>query len=569
MSDRRPPVDDRRLLGDLLVEAGIATRLAVASGLEEQRLRGGRLGYNLLKMGLATPASLHLFLEENFEALQPGLAGDLLARPAVDWIPGRLAHYYGMVPVGVEDGVLALGLSSADVPALIPAVEELTGLRVDPLICPPSLIGDVLRRFYPAEVETGVFYLPGADHQLVLSDRLRGILPILPEVLRADAPASERLRSIAAEAVRRGARCIRIEPQPRAVRVIFSGRRVDDEELLQARGIYPGLARLIEGLSGIAARGRVVPKEGRFTLLIDGRRIAASVSALPGLEGDTYTIDMREERILAPSPREIEADLPDLARLVDRLAEDGRGLLVVAASDPFDAAAGISGILQLLGERCPRRAGIGGAGAIAGLEAFPLAQDGEEIAFAAVLERALAGAPDLVVLPGLLRPGCAAAAVEQAGQRITLATFTPAIDAGAAAECIARAGLGRLLRPVLSGILGARLMEELCSACRRPVDLLEMMASAPLHRRPLPGSYGAAQGCASCRGSGVLRLQPVFEFLLASAQDGLFMPHISAATLRQDRARKGERTLFLAGLGKAAAGLVDVREPLRLLLHER
>ena len=569
MSDRRPPVDDRRLLGDLLVEAGVATRHAVGSGLEEQRLRGGRLGYNLLKMGLAAPASLHLFLEENFEALQPGLASDLLTRPAVDWIPGRLAHYYGMVPVGVEDGVLALGLSSADVPALIPAVEELTGLRVDPLICPPSLIGEVLRRFYPSEVETGVFYLPGAGHRFVLSDRARGILPVLPETLNAGAPSSERLRSIAAEAVRRGARSIRIEPQPRALRVVLSGRRVDDEELPQARGVYPGLARLIEGLSGIALRGRVVPKEGRFTLLIEGRRIAASVSALPGLEGDTYTIDLRDERIATPSSQEIEADLPELARLVDRLAGDGRGLLVVAASDPFDAAAGIRGILHLLGERCPRRAGLGETAAIAGVEAIPLARDGEEIAFAMVLERALAGSPDLVVLPGLIRPGCAAAAVEQAGQRITLATMVPAIDAGAAAGSIARAGLNRLLRPVLSGIVAARLMEELCQACRRPVDLLDWMAPAPPYRRPPPGSYGAARGCASCRGSGTLRLQPVFEFLPASSEDGPAMPHESPAALRRDWVRKGEQTLFLAGLRKAAAGLVDVREPLRLLLHER
>jgi type IV pilus assembly protein PilB len=566
MSDRRPPAGDRRLLGDLLVEAGIATRHAVASGLEEQRLRGGRLGYNLLKLGLATPTALHLFLKENFEALQPGLAETLQTQPAVDLIPGRLAYYYGMVPVRVEDGVLELGLSSADLPALVQAVEELTGLRVDPLICPPSLIGDVLRRFYPSEVETGVVYLPGADHQLVLSDRRRGILPVLPEVLRADAPASGRLRSIAAEAIRRGARRIRIEPQRQAVRVTFSGRRVDDEELLQPCGIYPGLARLIEGLSGIAARGRVVPKEGRFVVLIDGRRVAVSVSALPGLEGDTYTLDLRDERIAAPSSQEIEADLPDLARLVDRLAEERRGLFVVAAPDTSDAAAGVACILALLGERCPRRAGLGDTGAIAGLEAFSLAQDGEEIPFEAALDRALAGSPDLLLLPDLFRSGCAPAAIEQARQRIAIAMLTPAVDASAAAESITRSGLGRLLRPVLSGILGVRLMEELCASCRRPVDLLDLMAPAPL---PLPGSYGAAQGCASCRGSGVLRLQPVFELLQASAEDDLFLPHLSAGVLRQDRARQGQRTLFLAGLGKAAAGLVDVREPLRLLLHER
>src|SRR3989442_14161055 len=98
MSGRRPPGEDRRLLGDLLVEAGIATRQAVGNGLEEQRLRGGRLGYKLLKLGLATPAGMHLLLEENFERLAPRLADTLRTSPPVELLPARLAPFYGMVP---------------------------------------------------------------------------------------------------------------------------------------------------------------------------------------------------------------------------------------------------------------------------------------------------------------------------------------------------------------------------------------------------------------------------------------------------------------------------------------
>src|SRR5881409_1370913 len=148
---------------------------------------------------------MHLFLKENFETLAPELADTLRTSPAVDLIPARLAHFYGMVPVSVQDGVLALGLMSADMPALIPSVEELTGLRVDPFICPPSLVTDVLARFYPSEVETGVLYRPGTDHAFVVSDRRRRVLPTLPEVLRDDAPATDRLRALGAEAIRRGA----------------------------------------------------------------------------------------------------------------------------------------------------------------------------------------------------------------------------------------------------------------------------------------------------------------------------------------------------------------------------
>jgi len=570
MSDRRAPLEDRRLLGDLLVEAGIATRQAVGSGLEEQRLRGGRLGYNLLKLGLATPAAMHLFLKDNFETLAPDLADTLRTSPAVDLIPARLAHYYGMVPVSVQDGVLTLGVMTADVPALIPSVEELTGLRVDPFICPPSLVTDVLARFYASEVETGVLFCPGTDHALVLSDRRRRVLPALPEALRDDAPAPDRLRALGAEAIRRGARRIRIEPQRAAMRVTLSGRRLDDQELRQPRGAYAGLARLLEGLSGIVTRGRVVPREGRFLMLADGRRIAVSVSALPGLEGDSLTLDLREERVAPTSRKEIEAALPELARAVDRLAGEAGGLLVVAGSDEVATNAGVDCVLTLLEERCPRRVGLAGTGATTrSVETISMTQDEEEIPFEAVLDRALAASPDLIVLPDLVRPGRAAAARDEARKRIVVATLGPVIDACAAVEALGRAGLGPLLRQPLAGVLGVRLMERLCASCRRPVDPFEFLLPAPRHRRPPGGAYGISQGCASCRTSGLLLWEPVFEFLPALPNEDLFLPEAPARVRREDRARRGLETLFLAGLAKAAAGIVDAREPLRLLLHER
>ena len=566
MSGRRAPEEDRRLLGDLLVEAGIASRRAVGTGLEEQRLRGGRLGYNLLKLGLAAPSAMHLFLNENFESLSPELAATLRTSPAIDFIPARLAHFYRMVPVSAGDGVLELGLTTADTPALIPAVEELTGLRVEPLICPPSLVIDVLSRFYPCEVETGVIYRPGADNAFVLSDRRRRILPAAPEALRADAPAADRVRALAAEGIRRGARRIRIEPGRDAMRITFSGRRLDDQDLLQPRGAYPGVARLLEGISGIAACRRVLPREGRFLLLTDQRRLVVSLAALPGLEGDSLTLDLREERIASASRAQIEADAPDLPRSVDRLAEARRGLLIVAGSDEAEAAAGVGMVLHLLGERLPRRAGV--AGPVRPIDGAPPSRDEEEIPFEALLDRATADAPDLLVLPHLDRAGRGAAARDQAARRVVLSTLVPAHDASAAEERLLRAGIGPLVQDALVGILALRLMEPLCGSCRRPADPFEMLPAAAGHRRPPSGSYGVSEGCSSCRGSGLILWQPVFEFHPHRAEEDRFLAGLPARDRRAERAARGLGTLFLSGLAKAASGLVDVREPLRLLIHE-
>ncbi|MFQ5878479.1 MAG: hypothetical protein ACE5JH_12490, partial [Acidobacteriota bacterium] len=206
MGTRGGGTRDRRLLGDLLIERGLVTRAGLGTGLEEQRQRGGRLGYTLLRLGAVTPAAFYLFLRDYQRGLSPDLGGVVPSAPAIDRVPARLAYHYGMFPIRADDGVLDLAIATADDASLVPALEELTGLRVEPLICPPSTIADALARWYPEEVEPGVLYRAAGDNRLVVSDRRRGLRPFLPESLRDDAPSSAWLRALAAEAIRRGAR---------------------------------------------------------------------------------------------------------------------------------------------------------------------------------------------------------------------------------------------------------------------------------------------------------------------------------------------------------------------------
>ncbi len=566
--ERRGGQGDRRLLGDLLIEAGVLGRSALAEGLAEQQLCGGRLGYNLLRTGRVTPASLCLFLQDHFQEVSPDLDRAMREAPAIDLVPGPLAHHYGMLPARADDGVLSVALATADQPALLPALHELTGLRIDPVICPPGRIAAALARAYPAEIEPGVFRPPAGDALLVLSDRRRGIRPLLPETVRPDAPASVWLRAIATEAIRRGARRVRIEPEAAGMKVVFQQLHGDEAGIEAPSSAYPGLATLLLGLSGIASRGRIVPREGRIGVAVDGRRLAASVLALPGLRGDCFLLDLRELRVAPPEADDLAADMPDGAEALAALAARRRGLLLLAGPGPGEAAAGLEGVFRLLGDRLPARVALGEPLRDPSLRHVAVPADEEEVPVEALLRQASAGAPDLVVLAGPDRRGGLAAALALARERAVIA-FHAAGDACAAAEEIVRAGLPPADLQAVVGVVGVRLMERLCRACARAYDPLEVLSPWPRHRRPEPGSYHAAQGCAECRGSGALRLEPVFEFLPAGAFASPRRPGVSAGGMRRERAAGGRPMLFQNGLRRAAAGRIDVREPLRLLLHEQ
>lgn len=559
---------DRRLLGELLLEAGLVSRQGLLAGLAEQRQRGGRLGFNLMQLGRVTPAEFHLYLQEHFEALEPGLDATLRASPPVDLIPARVAHHYGMLPLEVESGVLTLALAATDTPRLIPAVEELTGLRVDPVIWPPALIAAALARFYPSEVEDGVFQRSAGDNLFVLSDRRRGIRPLLPETLREDAPATDWLRSILSEAVRRAARRVVLECAPGPQRVTLRRDLEPGQTLTVPPGAFAGVASLIETLARLGSRGRVVPRQGRFAADIEDRRIRVAALALPGVAGESYELHLRDERVVQPERGEVATEVPALAARLDRLAEDRRGLLLIAGAERSEVDAGLQAVAALLAGRL-RGVVLGPQTTPAGWEPS-LAADREETPLAARLERALETLPDLLVLPDILSIDGAQAARAQAAERVVVAPIEVA-DAFAAAERLARGGqfADEIAASLVAGILGVRLMEPLCLSCRRPCDVDDLLMRGPRIKHYPAGEYAASSGCRACLGAMGPALLPVYEFLAAEPGERLFRPGTVAAALRAGRLRQGMKTLFVAGLEKAAAGLLDVREPLRLLLHEQ
>jgi hypothetical protein len=566
--ERRGGQVDRRLLGDLLIEAGVIGRSALGEALAEQQLRGGHLGYALLRGRRVTPSALHLFLQDHLAEVSPDLERTMRESPAADLVPGSLAHHYGLLPVRAEGGVLQVALATADDPALLAALHELTGLRIDPVICPPGTIAAALDRVYPREIEPGVLRPPVGDATLVVSDRRRGLRPALPETLRPDAPSSAWLRALVAEAIRRGARRVRIEPEVSETKVVFQQGHGGEEGLAVPPATYTGLASLLLGLSGIAARGRVVPREGRLAIAFDGRRVALSVLALPGLRGDGFLLDFREPRVAPAETDDLAADMPDLAEDVAGLAARRRGLLLLAGPGRAEAAAGLEALLARLGDRLPARVALGAQPGDPSLRHVPVPADEETVPLEALLRLANAGSPDLVVLAGGDERESLAAALALARERAVIAV-RPAGDACAAAEEMMRTGTPPADRQAIVGVVGVRLLERLCRACARPYDPLEVLSPWPRHRRPEPGSYHAAQGCDQCRGSGALNLEPVFEYLPGSWFAPARRPPPTAGGLRRERTTAGHPMLFQNGLRRAAAGRLDVREPLRLLLHEQ
>jgi hypothetical protein len=533
-----------RLFGDLLLEAGVVGGEGLAEALEAQRLAGGRLGWHLMRLGRVVPAHLHLFLESHLEAMRPDLVSDLAHGSAASILPARLAWHYGMVPVRDDGCRLEIGLSSADAPGLVPAVEALTRRRVEPIICPPAMLADALARHYPEEIEPGVRFPDAGDAVFVLRSAASGIAPRPIETLDVRAGGGAWLRALCAEALARRATRLRLEPRDEFAALTFETAGGAEEPLDFPAGALGGVVGLVESLARLAVHGRVLPREGRFALQDEDHRLAITALTLPGLRGRTTTLSFRQERVIAPAPAEHAAALPDLRDAVDRLGASGRGLLFVAATSPQEWDSGVQAILACLGGRLARRRVHGGWN-----EAWPGAAPGDAD-----------GPADLAVIASPFRPRAAASLARLAASRVVIATLQ-ASSARRAVEALRRGALGQAPLPAPAGILVARHAAALCGACRLPFDAGGLLDRLPEASAVRGGTFATSPGCSACRGSGWLDVVRILEFLPLRGEE-LFRPG------RRFEALRPRPTLLDAVLAEAADGRVDVREVLRLLVHE-
>jgi len=553
----------------MLLEAGLVRRKGLEVALKEQRARGGRLCYHLMRMGKVTPASLYLFLQEHFGVITPDLLEMLRTSPAVDMLPARLAHFYQMVPLRRKGDSLLLALANTDNPNLIPAVEELTGLKVDPVICPPSFIQEALERFFETHDEAVLVRNVVGDNVLILSDRRQSILPATPDSLVDNSPPLDWLRAIIAEAIKRHCPEILLEPLHGEARVNYRPREGEESTRALAPSVRAAVTLALEDLAKMAARGRTVPREGRFRLRQDDRWLAILVTSLPDLQGDAYHLRLVEERIRKENLGEMLEDYPEARSTLENALARKKGLLLLAAPEGHYRERILSTLVSslqweggrsilLTGPEGPRLPGIDSRElAITGAPPLP------KMVAAAVRDR-----PDLLTVLCVRTREEVAALFEAANDCLVVAGVRQS-DAFEALEWLCHLGfLSEIQTGRLCGILGARMVERICEHCRKRCDVLEDFPNLGSTFNG-GGVYFTNTGCRACREAGILDLEPAFEFLPgAFALSDLPGTFAGSEGIRRARARAGVKTLFSSLMARAAAGEVDVREPLRLLFHE-
>ncbi|HJZ13041.1 MAG TPA: ATPase, T2SS/T4P/T4SS family, partial [Acidobacteriota bacterium] len=539
----------KKLLGSILVDAGLITSQQLDRALQQQKEHGGKLGYTLVRLGLISASSLGSFLQEHFGI---GVASSELPerQKAAGAFPRHLALYYKIAPIKLENDTLTVAISHIEHPNLLETLSEVSGYRVDPIIYPDTEVKALIEECYKLPSITGVEVYTFGENVFTIVDAKKQIKALAVAQLKSERDVGEWLRSIIAEAIKEKSREILIQPDAEKASVLFKKDTFFLSELEVVQNLLDDLTFFLFRLSKMDPMQQHNAQNGRFLVKIHDRKVLMMVSTFPTIYGMRFLLEMFDERLLKHSYDDLTS--PELREALQSFFQPGgRGMCVITGPERSGRTSFFYSFLTHAKERFRQIV------TLEHLVRYPLAaisqSQVEERELESALENVLKQKPDLVAVNSI-RTVRAAELAFLIASRVPLIAVMPSYDCYMAIEWLCRHHLRSAIKAgLVHTIVSPRLMPRPCPNCSTIAEVtLEQKTKL---RIPEDAKMRMNQGCDFCRDSEEEFSQHVFEFLRMDADALSWMADSpSASAIRRKARAAGRKTLLDIVIPQAAQG---------------
>ncbi len=177
-------------IGDILVEMKACTTQELQAGLQTQSIFGGRLGTNLLELGIVDGRQLALALSRahGLPCLDDGAEPEEEALAA---LTPELVERFGVIPIHLDDRRLRVAIIDPRNLSFLDDLAFATGKRIEPVVAPEARLWTLMRRHYGIEknlrglaMDDDLETAPGREAALGRADDERTRAISHPEALR-------------------------------------------------------------------------------------------------------------------------------------------------------------------------------------------------------------------------------------------------------------------------------------------------------------------------------------------------------------------------------------------------
>ncbi|HHW13837.1 MAG TPA: type II secretion system ATPase GspE [Firmicutes bacterium] len=477
-------------------------------------------------------------------------------------VPAEIALRYRILPLAWQDGALVVGMADPFNLMLLDELTVLLGCRVKGTAIPPAQLDGLVDRYYGAGAQTVAGVLAGLGGDEEQEEPAEG-----GEELAHQAPVVKLVNSIIAEALRRQASDVHLEPFEGQVRLRYRIDGVLHEETPPPRRLWSGVVSRIKVMAGLNIAERRLPQDGRFRLRLAGREVDVRVSTVPTVHGESVVLRLLDRASLLLTLSELGFS-PEVQEAFQRLIALPHGLLLVTGPTGSGKTTTLYAALSAI--NTPEKKIITIEDPVEyQLPGVNQLQVKEKIGFtfARGLRHILRQDPDIVLVGEIRDPETARMAVQAAlTGHLVFATLHTNDAAGAVTRLLDMGVEPYLVASTVRGLLAQRLVRVLCAECKTAYaptpeerDALVAEGAGPVGRLYRPG------GCPACDGTGYRGRTALYELMEVTPEiSQLILTRPASRDVLALALRQGLVTLRQDGLRKAAAGVTSLAEVWRV-----
>lgn len=591
-------------LGEILVRENLISPQHLREALDYQREHGGRLGYNLVKLGLVTDDMITAVLSRQYGIPSVNLDLFQIDESVLRLIPQEVSQKYSVLPLSRVGATLTLAMVDPTNVFAMDDIKFMTGLNVEPVVAAETSIQSAISTYYGSsrEIELASVIVDevvfegaqknsnggGITHADLVSldsidfdtDRTEDIEVVedneeidLTTLSRMseDAPVVRLVNVLLVDALRRGASDIHIEPYEKELRIRFRIDGVLYDVMRPPLKLRDAMISRVKIMSKLDISEKRLPQDGRIKIKVKvdarSRELDFRVSTLPTLFGEKVVLRLLDKENLMLDMTKLGFE-PDSLVKFQRNISKPYGMVLVTGPTGSGKTNTLYSALQSLNTvdtnimtaEDPVEFNLMGINQVQMKEQIGLN-------FAAALRAFLRQDPNIILVGEIRDFETAEIAIKAALTGHLVLSTLHTNDAPSTISRLMNMGIEPFLVATSVNLIQAqRLIRRICKDCKRehptPTEALIEVGFSADEAKTLKTYKG--KGCSTCNNTGYKGRVGLYEVMEINDEiRELILIGASALELRKKAIEDGMITLRESGLHKIRSGITTLEEVVR------
>jgi type IV pilus assembly protein PilB len=590
-------------IGELLLKEKRLTPAQLQEALNYQKTNGGKLGYNLVKLGFVKDEEITALLSKQYGVPSINLTQFEIDPAIVKLIPAETAQKYQIVPLSRSGATLTIAMTDPTNVFAMDDIKFMTGYNVEPVVASETAVSEAIHRYFPlapasAPVQKKEKKISAPQQEANLNNAAtldmvtRALeesatiddddVELLEEIEQIDvsslekqggeAPVIRLVNLMLMSAIQKGASDIHIEPYEKEFRVRFRIDGILYNVMAPPMKFRDAITSRIKIMAKLDIAEKRLPQDGRIKIrFADGdggtKEIDFRVSCLPTLFGEKIVLRLLDKDKLMLDMTKLGFETDSLKKLETAISKPWGMVLVTGPTGSGKTNTLYSSIAKIntaetniMTAEDPVEFNLVGVNQVQVRENIGLN-------FAAALRSFLRQDPNIILVGEIRDFETAEIAVKASLTGHLVLSTLHTNDAPSTISRLMNMGIEPfLVASSVNLICAQRLVRRVCTACKQDhphaAQALVDAGFTPDEAQKVVPKKGS--GCERCNNTGYKGRVGLYEVMEVTDElRELILVGASALELRRKAVDEGMITLRRSGLHKVMDGVTTIEEVAR------